>query len=71
MGGGEFGGERAGGDADEGGCWERRLGEVGTASEVGGKESRTPFDEASPLHFKIWTSFNLLCLSIFESAPRR
>jgi len=31
---GWFGEDIAGGDADEGGCWGRRLGEVGVVSEV-------------------------------------
>jgi len=36
----------------EGGLWGRRVGEGGAVSEVGGRESPTPFDEASPLDFK-------------------
>jgi len=69
VGGGEFGGERAGGDADKGWSWGRRVGEVGVVSEVGGMEPPTPFAEASPLDFKISASLNLRCLSILESAP--
>jgi len=47
MGGGDLGGwfgeERAGGDVVVGGCWGRRLGEVGAVAEVGGMESPNPF----------------------------
>ena len=75
MGGGELGGwfgeGRAGEGVVVGGFWGGRLGEVAAVSEVGRMESPTPLDEASPLDFKAWASFHLLCLSIFESAPRR
>ena len=75
MGGGDFGGwfgeGKAGGGVVVGEFWGGRFGEVAAVSEVGRMESPTPLDEASPLDFKAWVSFHLLCLSTFESAPRR
>jgi len=56
IGGGEFGGwlREGGAGGDDGGeFWGRRLGEVGAISEVGGRESPTPFAEVSPLDFRI------------------
>jgi len=45
--------EGGAGEDDGGEFWGRRLGEVGAVSEVGGRESPTPFTEASPLDFGI------------------
>ena len=74
MGGGEFEGWFGEGRDERGvavgGSWEGRFGEAATFSEVGGMETPTPLDEASPLDFMAWASFHLLCLSIFESVSR-